>query len=182
MLTTNLLPPQEKTVIEWEKAQRVVRYFSFVFSLVFIIGVVFLLPSFLPAFFEEKELERSLLIERNASQKLGVGESLNRAKHLKAILASVRRQAAKPLTASSFLIELLKESDSDIDLTSISLEKDGSVRMAGNARTRRGLLDFERRLRDSGKLQEISSPLSNLIRETDINFTIRGKINVKYSF
>lgn len=182
MLTTNLLPYQEKKFIEREKIRRVVRYFALLLSLIFLLGAILLLPAFLPVFFEKRELERSLLIEKNASAELGVDDSLKRVRHLKSVLSSIRLQAAKPLTASAFLRELRQTPESGIVISSLVIKKSGEIVLSGNARTRRDLLDLEKRLRESGLFQEISSPLSNIIRETDVSFTIQGKINPKYAF
>lgn len=176
MLTTNLLPLQEKKSIEREKTRRAVRYFAYLLSLIFWLGSILLLPAFLPAFFEEKEFLRSLFIEKNASEELRVEDSLDRARRIKTILSSLRARAATPRSISSFFEGIRREAGESIMISTFSVKKDGAVFIAGSARTRRDLLDFEQRLRDSGRFLEISSPLSNLIREADVNFSIQGKL------
>jgi hypothetical protein len=175
VLTTNLLPPLEEKAIEFEKMRRIVNYFALILSCALLLATVFLLSAFLPVFFEEQELERSLTIEKQASEKLKVAETLNRARALKGILSSIQEYLLHP-SAYALFKEFRDYAGSGISISTLSIKKDGSVIVSGTAELRRDLLQFEKKLRDSGRFQEISSPLSNLIRESKINFTIQGKL------
>lgn len=180
MLTINLLPSEEKKFVKLEETRRIILFFMGGLVIMFVIGSVFLSPSFLPLYLERKELERSLRLEEEARAALKVDEVFGRIRRFESAISSVRNFARVSPRASEILEELLAYAGSSILLDNVTVKKGGETILTGRAVARRDLLQFEKNLRDSGKFQEISSPLSNIVRETNINFTLQGKLKPAY--
>ncbi|MBI2640412.1 MAG: hypothetical protein HYW91_00825 [Candidatus Sungbacteria bacterium] len=181
MFTINLLPQEEKRLVRLEEARRIIRFFAGGLISVLFIGSALLAPSFLPLFLERRELERSLQLEKEAGQALNVAEATARLRAFKSALFSIKAFVQTPPRASEILEDLFRQSRDGITIVNITIKKGGDVILTGTAESRDNLLRFEKNLRDSGKFQEISSPLSNIIRETNINFTMKGKLKPAFS-
>lgn len=181
MLTTNLLPIGQKKAIAREELRRLIRFVALEIGFVLLIGATFLLPSFLPLRFEQRELDRAYALEEEAASGLKVKEISARSKTLGVLLASIRNATEESGRASSLLTGIVAKEFSGITLSRVMIRKNGEVLLAGIAATRKNLLDFESALRDSGLFQDISSPLSNIIREQNINFAMEGKFKAQFA-
>ncbi|TSC78228.1 MAG: hypothetical protein G01um101433_345 [Parcubacteria group bacterium Gr01-1014_33] len=177
MLTTNLLPQEEKKAPRFEELTKIASFFGFTGLLVFICGIALLLPSYIPLLFEKSALERALKIEESAAQELKSDELSREAGEARALLKSTKDAFSRAPAASVLLTQFFdKAARARITIEMLSISKSGQVTMNGFAPTRRNLLEFERILRESGSLQEVVVPLSNIILETDIAFTFRGTL------
>ncbi len=176
MLTINLLPSQERKIVEFAKTRRVMAFLAILASTLFLFASSLLLPSFLPLYFERRELERSLVLERMASAALKVDETVVRIRALQSVISTAKNSLSAPLKASFILDSILERLGNAITLTKLTVLKEDTIFLTGSAKTRRDLLNFEKMLRDSGQFQDISSPISNIIRDVDISFSIQGKI------
>lgn len=176
MLSTNLLPLQEKREIQLEENRRLLIFLTLLSCLVLIVGSLLLLPSYLPLVMERRGLEASLRIEEQASSELGIKKKIVSVKRVVSAVKAVKDYAVKPTSVSSTLGEFLQSSGAAIGISFLSVRHSGEFTLIGRAQTRRDLLNFEQRLRDSKKFEEFSSPLSNIVRETNINFSLQGKI------
>ena len=175
ILTINLLPPEEKKAVEFEEARKIIRFFASAASLVLGAGVLMLLPSYMPLFFEQRTLEYTLAVEEESWERLKSGELINDAAKDKTLVRSLKESLTKPARASLLLSELL-ESQENIRITEFGITKEGIVRIGGFAKKRADLLEFEKILRDSGRFQEFSFPLSSIVKESDITFTMQAKL------
>lgn len=180
MLTTNLLPPAEKEEIWYEETQRIVRFFAVGILSACVLAVILLFPAYFSLSLEEKELERSLRIEEDASRSLNIDAELQKIRTYENRIKSIRDFVSKPATASTMLEEFFDNTGSGIMLVSLTVKKQGDVAITGVASTRRDLLRFEKTLRDANMFQDISFPISNIVRETNINFTLQGKLKSPY--
>lgn len=180
MLSTNLLPPRQKNLIKFEEIRRGVRFFAVAAVLVFIAASALLSPSYLPIIMATRDFERRLSMEEETARAFRSAETINEAKQLGRRLQSLKERFSAPPKASPLLSQFLIELPSGITVSSFILKKDGEVSVRGGAETRKDLLEFEQILRESEKFEAISSPLSNIIRETDINFFIQGKLKARF--
>lgn len=179
MLKTNLLPEKEKKIIKLERTRRALIFFAAVASLIFLLGSLLLLPSYLPAFLERKELERSLEWEKKVSSELGITDLITQVMTIKKTVDSIHAFVSNPPRTSALFSQFFANSGPEIDITNLDISHKGDILIQGKAKTRKGLLEFEQKLREDGLFQNISSPLSNIIQETNINFTIQGNLEEK---
>lgn len=180
MLTTNLLPSEHKNVIMREIYGRAIRFFACTLILVFLIHSILLLPSYFPQRFVKNELLRSLALEHAAKAGFGVPETEKRLADLQRALTNVKAYTAESGKASLLLKTFFELAEAGVILSTVHIEEDGTVLIAGTASTRRNLLMFEKEMRLSGRFLEVSSPPSNILDETDAQFTIRGTLKQPY--
>lgn len=158
-----------------------IRFVGLEINFVWLVGVILLFPSFLPLALGRSELERIYRIETEAARGLKIEEVNARNQKLLLSIAAVSKATEESGRASSLVVGILAKQSSGVQLNNVSIRKNGDVMLSGIALTRQGLLDFEGVLRDAGIFQDISSPLSNIIREQDINFTMQGKLKPQYA-
>lgn len=76
----------------------------------------------------------------------------------------------------AFLATLAAAVPSGVRLSAVSIDPDGSVQLAGQAGTRAALLELLDRLRASGAVADLYSPVRNLLQPTDVTFEITGRL------
>ena len=180
MLCINLLPEQEKKTIAFEQWQRIIRFFGISVSMVLLIGIALLAPSYLPLYFQRNALQYSLAIQQDAAKRIHANTIAQDSLRIKSIISSLRPYSDIQNNALT-LFDLLLTHQSGIIITSFSIDKSAHVSLAGNASTRNNLLLFEQRLRDSAQFQDIASPLANIIQEANINFTFNATLKPSYA-
>lgn len=179
--TINLLPQEKKKYLRLEEKSRLTLLFAIGFAAALGIGSVLLLPSFLPLYLEGLELKRALLLEEEASHRLGVDLTLARLRKAQATADAIKKFIQTPPRASELLEHLFGEAGSGIRLDAVTIKKDGLAVLAGRAARRDDLLRYEKRLRDSGRFQDINLRLGDILREENIDFTLQGKLKAVYS-
>ena len=182
MLTTNLLPLEAKKEIRLEESRRVVILLSVFLVVDLIAASLLLLPSYLALVIERRGLEDSRRIEEEASLKLGIKEKVVSARRVASVVNAVKNYTVKPSGISTLLAEFLQSSGQGVAVSFLSVKKTGEFTLIGRATTRKDLLGFEQRLREGRKFEDLSSPLSNIIRETDINFSLQGRLKSVFRF
>ena len=176
MLSINLLPSREKELIWFEEARRIVFFFTMLVVIILLIGSVLLIPSFVTLFSGQRELNALIKKEEKVSEDLGVQEVMALAKEAYLSAQALCEYLSEPPRAAALFEKLLATVTPYVVLSDLEVKKTGQITLTGVALTRQELLNFEKRLRDSGILQEISFPISNIIKETNINFVMQGKI------
>ncbi len=179
MLSINLLPRQEKQAVHAEETFRLVLFFTALAILVFAVGLVFLMPSFLSTRLAEQEFARSLALEDETARHQAVREVMAQARGAEEAIAEIRSYAASPSRAS-LILERFFASGGGVAIHSLVIRKQGELALTGYAATRQELLRFEEALRNSDRFHEITFPLSNITRERDIQFTVQGKLKPEY--
>lgn len=179
MLSTNLLPAEEKQTVHLEEMRRTIVFLTGLAVLVFAAGFIFLAPPFLAVRLAERELIRLLAVEDEAVSHEEVRGTIVAARIMREAIAEARALAAEA-PRSSAILERLLTSGEGIRVTSLIIRKDGTMGLSGHAATRAELLDFEERLRASDRFHEITFPLSNIVRERDIEFSMQGKLKPEY--
>ena len=180
MLNTNLLPKEEKRLMWFEEVRRIVVFFTILTTIVFIIGSSLLLPSYFVFFLQQQEFARLVKAEEEASLGLKVSETLLASKKVSSSMAVLKEFLSGPQKATTIFESLLEIITPPLVITGIEVKNTGEATLTGIAAARLELLNFEKRLRDSGLFQEISFPISNIVREANIDFVMRGKIKSRY--
>jgi len=179
MLTINLLPPQQKKAVRLEEWRRLMRFFCFGAMAALAIGTILTLPSYLPLLLRRNELARSLLLEEDAAKRMAVRSTQERIRATRALIDSVGASALDAPRASPLFEEWAGDTHT-VTILNLAVRKNGDVLLNGHAASRRDLLNFEKTLRESGRFQEIAFPLSNIVREANITFTMRGVLKPQY--
>lgn len=157
-----------------EQWRRAIIFLSVGSSFILIFGSVMLLPSFLPLWFEERELVKFLRAEEARFQQQKNETNFKTARDLKSKTALVKSYANIPPKFSRLLEDLFYLAGAGIQLKQISINKDRALTVGGMAVNRRFLQNFGENLRRSPQIQEINSSLSDIVRGAE-SFTIQGQ-------
>lgn len=180
MLSANLLPPEQKIILAYERADRVIRFFAIALVLFFIVHTILILPAFLPQYSIKDELARSYALEKAAFQKIRARETEEKIQTFSRTLEDINTHIAESDKASALLAMFFRFAETGVALSTLDIKNDGIVFISGTASTRRNLLAFEKEMRESERFLEISSPLSNIVEETNAQFTIRGTLKEQH--
>ena len=179
MRVLNLLPKEEQRAVLWGMARRGVLRWTLASSCILAVGCIFLLPSLLSTSLIRTELERSLALEEAAGRRTPDGTIYASGQATRQSTDEIRAYALHPVSMGTALEKLLEPRNS-ISITSLHIRSDGDLALGGRATTREALLNFEETLRSSGRFLEVSFPLSDIVRERDIQFSAHGTLNPQY--
>ena len=167
-------------MIWFEEISRIIVFFTVLAVVVLIMGSMLLLPSFFVFSSQQREFERLIKAEEEASQEIKSNDILAASKKINSSISVVKELLSGPPKATAIFANLLGTITPLIVIAGIEVKNTGGVTFTGIAPTRLELLNFEKKLRDSGLFQEISFPISNIIREANIDFVMQGKIKSRY--
>lgn len=180
MLNTNLLPKEEKKVIWFAEVRRIIIFFTVLTAIILLVGSALLFPSYFIFFFEQREFTGLIKAEEEAALRLKVADTLLASQKINSSIITLKEFLSSPPRATVIFEGLLETITLPSILNGIEIKNTGETTLTGIAPTRSALLNFEKRLRDSGFFQEISFPISNIIRETNLDFIMRGKLKPRY--
>lgn len=176
MLNLNLLPPKEIRKLEIRRFGELlgsfaiwILFFFIIFSL-FLSSVIFCLSIILKSQIELIEI-------RNNDQKTKyLIEIEDKTKKLNESLAKINLKQKEIILWTPIIEELSKITPVGVYLTNfsyhVSLDK---INLRGIANTRANFLSFQDKLSESTCFSEIEAPLSNLIKQNDVDFVFNFK-------
>ena len=174
MLNLNLLSKNDLQNVKFEEWRRLV---VFIFS-ASLTAIFFFVAILLPVYFFSLAEKKSVLDEMKRFES---GASVSGVKSIEAEVASLNRfykeiiQKGEPNRRLSLMIDrLISDSAGKISFFSVSYRKEKEVAMTGFAPIRQDLISFEKKMNEYEVLKEVSSPVSNLIKEANINFSLRA--------
>ena len=162
-----------------EEMRRAIMFFSLLALGIFCVGYVMLLPSLLLTRLATADLSRSLALEEESARHGSTGTIIARMRASRDALRELRSYAAESPRASQ-LLERFIAPGQGITIVSFSIRNDGTAVVNGHAAVRADLLHFEETLRASNRFYEITSPLSNITRDRNIQFTVQGRIKPEH--
>lgn len=178
MLELNLLPPKEKNNLAYEMRTRAVLAVSGGLAAVALIFIALLLPTVFLLFFQKAEMLHVLDIERENSLRASVPEHITSLNKTNRLARLVIQREGSDFKVFPVIESFLKSIPSSIRLSSFSFDKEKKELVVnGYAPTRESMIEFKRALESNSLAAKVDSPPSNLIKETDIDFSI--KVTVK---
>jgi len=177
MITLNLLSPQKKK--EFQK--------KFNFILVqrcFLIIIIFLsftsLLFFGAKLYQGNRLDKLKKEVEQTTLTLPSGENVTISKDVQDInyeLSYLNNLQKNYIKWSDFLIDFNITVPSGITLSSLSLDQKTSlVLISGKAKLRDNLVAFQNNLKNTSFLSELESPISNILKKEDIDFSFQAKL------
>ncbi|GEM_PF-2736322 len=174
MLNLNLLPPDEKTNLAYEfRTRAVLRVGWLLLACLFIAATLFLPTMFLLSF-QKTEVARILELERLREEQSGIRDEMARVKAVNREADVVIQNLTTRRTSSGLLQDLFGSIPAGISLSDVTYtSSSNALSIAGFSPTRALFLSFLDSLRKDARVAEVASPVSNVIRDTDITFSIR---------
>lgn len=173
MLTLNLLPPEQKKNLNYEIQSRMVQFLGFWFSAIMIIFGVLLLPAFFFISYEQSGVLHIQKIEAETFRATHVSELEEKIRGVDALLDIILTREAQRKDVVPFLSKILSQAPVGVSVTLITYDPSkNSTTIAGLADTREALLKFIDLLKKSPEIKNVSSPVSNLIQQVNVNFSL----------
>jgi len=175
----NLLPPGQKQIVEKEYKFRLGSAYILLMSIVVVIGVVLLLPSYFFVDTRESVAESELSTLQSSSESTereAIREELLLTK--KYLGELTKDEARAPLYTVIDKVSI--HSDKAINISTVSytrveVENISTLSVGGVAPTRDALLGFKRALEEDELFDEVVLPVSSLAKDEDIDFNIQIK-------
>jgi len=172
MLNLNLLPPEEKTSLAWELRGRAVFAVGTVVGIVAVTFAILLLPAVFGLHFSRIELERELGWARVAPGLVSPDE-LAAVRSANGLAAAAIEMAQGRKDPAALIAAVLWAVPAGIRIDALGYKSDGqTAELTGFAPSRSSFLSLLRSLRDHPAVAGVSSPVSNVIAESDIAFSV----------
>lgn len=172
----NLLPEQNKHTIAHRYHVEVVRMWCMQLAAVFAVGIVCLLPSVVAL--QRGEIEREQRIAATTQEIARLEKNTTAVATIQRVNDRLRRVGnANPATPGVYerVVDIVQRERDGISVSSFTVDMRDSgiaVQIGGMAASRATLLGFVNSLEASKLFSSVSSPLSNLVKEHDLQFTV----------
>jgi hypothetical protein len=174
----NLLPEEDKILIKNENLRRFIAVSGVLFFSLLCAAVILFTPSYLLVESQEKNFEKQLLLIKESFERENIDQIESSARDLNSQLASYAKQEELFVGASSLFLEIIGKKPPLIRLDNFSYtisDKEGKpdkISLRGFSSDRESLVSFTKKLEQSGLFSKVGSPLSNFLKEKNINFSL----------
>ena len=176
MLKLNLLPPQDKKDLELAKLSRLIASLAVWFLIFLIIFTLFLVSTYFSLSILLAEQKKLIGIRQSDPKTQDVLKIEEKIKRTNQIVKQVYSKQQEMILWTPLLEEMTKIVPSGIYLTNFSYQAtDNQITLNGWANWRENLLYFQESLKENSFFKEVEAPLSNLIKQRDIDFSFTLK-------
>ena len=195
MINFNLLPPEIKEELKWEKINRSFAIHGLIIIAMIVVFILFLLIIQLYSVMKLTDLERTIGLKKEnikVKEVENLEDEIGSFNENLIILDKIQKNHLHFSQVISIFAESVPESIQVVRLNIIQPEKDKKnkeegkkdyqVNINGKAAKRDNLLIFKNALEGTSCFIKIYSPLSNLIKREDIDFRFTGDLNQEFLF
>ncbi len=170
------MPPFEKRKIELKELQNKINLLFLWLAIVLLVFIGLLTTTYFILYIL-LQTQEDLITERQANQKTQeVSQMGERIDQINQRLEIIAQQQNNSVIWTPLLLELNKLTPEDVYLISLNYQgQDKDLHISGYAQTRDGLLTFRDQLKQSPYFADLESPLSNIIKQAEINFIFTAK-------
>lgn len=172
MLGINLLPPAEKKKIELANLYRLVYALVLRIGLLLAFGALLLANAWLCLFILLRDQNRLIHLREHDIRLQYIVEMEETTSADNAILEAIAAKQAAAVLWTPILEELSEITPARVSLVKMAYQKaTGRLLIAGRAASRDDLLAFEGALKRSSYFTAVDAPLTNLIKQYDVEFS-----------
>ena len=172
MIKLNLLPPKEKREAKLASFVHWLAFLAVPFSFFFLIFILFLASAFLSLLIMTKAQEEAIKIRENDFKMQDLLETEEKIAEINQVLSQVHRKQSETVSWAPILEEISKITPKGIYLTNFSYNQSkNTIILVGWAGGRKDVLFMEKLLEESPFFDQINSPLSNLLKQNEIDFS-----------
>ena len=178
----NFLPLEEKKNLGRERLRRFFVVFSLGVGAFGFASVILMLPSYLGLELERNNLLRSIAISRKAPLAGEVNAVESEIEGLNLKLELFRKNEREERSLAPLLGKILSVVSASVSLREFFYEKlsktnPEQITLGGKAQSRQALLKFASDLERTGEFKKVQSPVSNLLKETNVVFSLILELN-----
>jgi len=176
----NLLPDEYKNLVEREYQGRILTGMLLFFIITVIISIIFLIPSYFISQIEySSALDRAEKnIPKSEPDSLGTSDIIKKINNGISLLRI--SSSDNKVLVNQLIDSLITKKNSLISIKSINYEMRGEtakIDITGVANTRESLLLFVDNLKKEKNFAEVYSPVSNLVKERNVDFSVQIAIS-----
>ena len=176
MLKLNLLPSQDKKDLELAKLSRLIASLAVWFLIFLIIFTLLLVSTYFSLSILLDEQKKLIEIRQSDPKMQEVLKIEEKIKQTNQIVKQVYLKQEEMILWTPLLEEMTKIVPSGIYLTNFSYQAvDNQITLNGWANWRENLLYFQESLEEDSFFKEVEAPLSNLIKQRNIDFSFTFK-------
>jgi len=172
MIKLNLLPPKEKEKLELDNLNQLIFFLAIRIAIFLLIFTLLLITTYYCLSILLKEQKRLIEINKNdikIQQLVKIEENI---KNVNQQLGKIHLKQKELVVWTPILEELAKITHSGVYLSNFSYNLSiNKINLSGWAESRDKLINFKNSLEESAFFVNLESPLSNLIKQNDINFS-----------
>lgn len=170
MLKLNLLPPEEKNALMIEQSQRWIVFYGSAIAAILLIFAGLLGAIWLSINYQLKNAAAEFNSVQTSLKGRDLKSQEEQISQTNAFLKNLDNIQRGQKIYSDLLIALSDLVPPGAKLTSLTIDEKNAVALYGFAAQREQILAFKEALENSKLFKDIESPLSNLVKQTDINF------------
>lgn len=171
MISHNLLPKEYIQRANYERLSRFFTILHIYVASVITIGTVLLLPSYFFLTYEEEGVRSQIEVAKKGVEVQRVEEVESKIRKINEKFALVATHPFPPVP--EYLDTITGRIPEGVTLTSFAYAKDEqAIKLVGKALERDQFLQFLDNLKTEKTFLSIDSPISNLLKESDLTFTI----------
>jgi hypothetical protein len=178
-MSVNLLPQDYQKKIKAEHFRRLIAIFGFLIFIVIAANIVLLLPFQLSAVLQAKELQRELEITKKSPLFARIADIEKIIKELNAETDLFTKQENGRFEIGPIIKSVVSLRPAGINIQSFIFEAEdraknqpARISISGQAGSRPALLNFIKANESNRFFSQIRSPISNLLKEEDINYSL----------
>ncbi|MEK7559970.1 MAG: hypothetical protein AAB522_01560 [Patescibacteria group bacterium] len=178
------LPSTYLRYFKWEKTILGSFLIFILLGVIFISGIIFILPSYFALTFSLNDILRRTNTEEVFIKRKDVDGLESKISHINSLLDAYFDGESKKKLFSGVLLAITNATFDEIKLTGIDFQQDASknfvFHIRGEAVNRNVLISYSQKLRQLKEIKELRSPVSNLLQEANIKFLLEVVINPQY--
>ena len=155
--------------------------FFLLLSTVAVAGIVLLLPSYFMLIFSRDDVLRRLDVQQQAFNRQDISSFEESIATINKRAATLRSSESMRYALAPLLARIAGAGSDEIRLQSIDLraDKQGTFIfvLRGTARTRDTFLSYVKRLKGVPEFSSVYSPISNILKESDVQFELEVSVN-----
>ena len=176
MIKLNLLSPKEKEEVKLTDFVRWLSFFITPISIFLIIFILLLTSAFFSLFVMTKAQEEAIKIREGDFKMQRLFKTEEGIAEINQLLAQVHCKQNETISWTLILEEMSKITPKEIYLINFSYNKSkNTISLIGWAEERKDILFMEKLLEESPFFEQVNSPLSNLLKQKEINFSFSFK-------
>jgi hypothetical protein len=170
----NLLPLNDRKRVGNERLRRFLALFYSGVAMIFVVGIVLLLPTYFFLFFQNKGVAELAAAARNSTESEQGQKTEQLIEHTNNTLRRLKQEhSLMPSSITRHLNDVISLTPAGIILIQYSYTQEtDTIQIRGTAAFRDNLLYFVENLQTHSEFENIESPVENILREKDIDFTI----------
>ncbi len=173
MIHLNLLPPGEKENLKMEKIQHGLWFWTALIAGALIFFLVMLATVYFSIISLSKTVEEDYRLIQASTQGKNLKSQQDLIRDFNLKLSQIETLQKKHKYYSTILIELTRLLPEGVRLENLTIDEKNQVILLGFAPRREEIIALKDNLEKSKKFANIENPLSNLIKQTDINFYLK---------